>query len=296
MWTDRRVLMFGGKGGVGKTTCAAATALHSAKQGKKTLVISTDPTPSLTDIFELDLPEKPAQVRANLYLAELGQREIRELWERKFGHEVYEVFSGFVDIEYEEFTHFITSILPGLGEEFMVDYIRELATSGSYERIIWDTAPLGQTLELLRMPSLLRGHLRAAPKIYSRLKLGGGSRRSVLEILRGWEELSGEDIAFLKGEVELVMVTIPEALAVRQLEAVFAELTRYGLRPRRLIINNVIQKTDSPFLRQKAREQRDYLDLLRRSYRDLELLELPLFPHEIKGLARLEEVEEVLFA
>lgn len=290
------MVMFGGKGGVGKTTCAAAAALHSAKRGEKTLVISTDPTPSLADIFELEASENPTAVTEDLYLAELGTAEVRELWERKFGHEVYEVFSGFVDIGYEEFVDFITSVLPGLGEEFMVDYIRELARSGLYEQVIWDTAPLGQTLELLRMPALLRRHLRAAPKIYSRLKTGGQSRRSVLEVLKGWEELSGEDIAFLKGEVEFVMVTIPEALAVQQLEEVFAEFSRHGLSFRRLIVNNVVQEADSEFLRRKAQEQKGYLDLLHRSYRHMEVIELPLFPHEVKGLARLEEVEEVLFA
>lgn len=293
---EKRVIMFGGKGGVGKTTCAGAAALHFADRGEKTLVISTDPTPSLADIFELEVSEKPAPVRENLYLAELGTEEIEELWDRKFGREVYEVFSGFVSIGYEEFVEFITSILPGLGEEFMVDYIRELSRSHLYDRIIWDTAPLGQTMGLLKMPALLRRHLKAAPRIYSRLKLGGQSRRSILEILKGWEELSGEDIAFLKGEVEFVIVTIPEALAVRQLERIFAEFGRYGLNFTRLIINGVIRKADSDFLRQRARQQRGYLEVLRRSYADLEPIELPLFPYEIKGPERLRRVGKLLFA
>lgn len=296
MGAEKRMIMFGGKGGVGKTTCAAAAALHSAKRGRKTLVISTDPTPSLADIFELKVSGNLTEIMKNLYVAELGPEEVRELWERKFGHEVYEVFSEFVDIGYEEFVDFITSILPGLGEEFMVDYVRELAHSELYDQIIWDTAPLGQTMELLRMPTLLRRHLRAAPKIYSRLKLSRQSRRSVLEVLKGWEGLSSEDIAFLKGEVELSMVTIPEALAVRQLEGVFAEFARYGLRFTWLIINNVIWEADSEFLRRKAQEQRHYLDLLHQSYADLQITEVPLLPHEVKGLARLEEVEETLFA
>jgi len=294
--TEKRVIMFGGKGGVGKTTCAGAAALHFADRGEKTLVISTDPTPSLADIFELEVSEKPAQVRENLYLAELGTEEIEELWDRKFGREVYEVFSGFVSIGYEEFVEFITSILPGLGEEFMVDYIRELSRSHLYDRIIWDTAPLGQTMGLLKMPAMLRRHLKAAPRIYSRLKLGGQSRRSILEILKGWEELSGEDIAFLKGEVEFVIVTIPEALAVRQLERIFAEFSRYGLNFSRLIINGVIRGADSDFLRQRARQQWGYLEVLRRSYADLEPIELPLLPYEIKGLERLRKVGELLFA
>ncbi len=294
--TEKKVLMLGGKGGVGKTTCAGAAALHYARQGQKTLVISTDPTPSLSDIFELKPSEKPAKVMENLYLSEIGLQEIKELWDHKFGHEVYEVFSTFVSIEYEEFVDFLTSILPGLGEEFMVDYIKELSRSGSYDRIIWDTAPLGQTMGLLKMPAMLRQHLKAAPKVYSRLKLGRQSKRPVLNIIAGWEELSGEDTDFLKNEVDFILVTIPEALAVQQLEQAFSEFRKYGFRFTRLIINNVIQESDSSFLRQKSSQQRDHLEVLRRNYSGLKVVELPLFPYEIKGLKRLEDVRKILFS
>jgi arsenite-transporting ATPase len=285
--------MWGGKGGVGKTTCAGATALHYAQQGQKTLVISTDPTPSLSDIFELETSEKPTRVMENLYLAELGLEEVKEMWDRKFGREVYEVFSTFVSIGYEEFVDFTTSILPGLEEEFMVDYIKELSRSRHYDRIIWDSAPLGQTMGLLRMPALLRQHLKAAPRVY--LKFGGQSRRPILKIIKGWEELSGEDIDFLKTGVEFIMATIPEALAVQQLEEIFSEFRKYGFHFTRLIINNVIHEPDSDFLCRKASQQQGYLKTLHRSYNSLEPVEIPLFPYEIKGLERLEEVREALF-
>lgn len=296
-----KVLMFGGKGGVGKTTCAAATALHYAEQGQNVLLISTDPTPSLGDIFELDAAReasKPWKVHERLELLELGPEELGALWERKFGREVYEVFASFVDIEYDRFVEFITTVLPGLGEEFMVDQIRELASSGDHDLLIWDTAPLGQTLGLLRMPGLLREHLRAAPRIYSRLRVGAESRRSVLQILKSWEELSATDMAFLRDEVEITLVVIPEALAVRQLERIVAELQRHGLVPRRLIVNQVArlaQAGNSDFLEQKARQQEGYLRLLRERY-PFEIIEVPLFPGEIKGLAGLERVRQALFA
>ena len=128
--------MFGGKGGVGKTTCAAATALHYASLGEETIVISTDLTPSLRDIFELDISKKPAKVAERLYVAEIGYEEVKKLWDEKFGTEVYEVFSAFVDVGYEEFVDFVITILPGMKDEFMVDYIRELADSGSFGRIL----------------------------------------------------------------------------------------------------------------------------------------------------------------
>ena len=287
--------MFGGKGGVGKTTCAGAAALYYASLGKKTLVISTDATPSLSDIFEVETRQKPAKVLENLYLAELGLDEVKNMWDNKFGHEVYEVFSAFVSIKYEEFVDFITSILPGLREEFMVDYIKELSRSRTYDKIIWDTAPLGETMGLLQMPGMLSEHLKLAPKIYSKLKLGSRSKRPVIEIIKGWEKLSGEDMNFLKHEVEFIIVTIPEALAVQQLKGVFSEFKRHGFKPSRLIINNVIKVADSDFLRRKAEQQQGYIQSLREDYKALKITELPLFPYEIKGLNRLEEVRDLLF-
>ena len=212
------VVMFCGKGGVGKTTCAAATALHYANKGKKTIIISTDFTPSLRDIYEIEGVEKPAKIADGLYLDEIGYEEIERLWDQKFGPEVYGVFSTVVDISYEEFVAFVATIVPGIRDEFMVDYIRELSESAEYERIVWDTAPAGQTLGLLRMPSIVNEHLKPAPRIYSRLKASRKTKRSVLDVIKGWEELSNKDMEFLRSDVEFNLVTIPEALAVRQLD------------------------------------------------------------------------------
>ncbi len=289
-----RVAMFTGKGGVGKTTCSAATALHYAAGGP-TLAISTDATPSLRHIFEAGKAPGPAQVLPQLYVKEIGGREVRQMWDAKFGREVYEVFSAFVDIDYPSFVEFMTSVLPGLGEEFMVDFIREESRRGEFETIVWDTAPLGQTLGLLETPALLAEHLRLAPRVYSRLKLGRGSREPVLDILRRWERLSAENMAFLRDEVEFTMVTIPEALAVEQLEGTFRELDRYGLRVRRMIINNVVKNEESEFLKIKAGQQRAYLEHIHQTYANLDIIELPMFPQEIKGVERLREVEKLLF-
>ena len=293
---DHRVTMFAGKGGVGKTTCAGATALHYASLDGATLAISTDPTPSLSHIFEVTDKDKPAKVVDGLYLAELGLEEVKQMWDRKFGREVYEVFSSFVSVGYDEFVDFIASILPGLSDEFMVDYIKELSEEKKYRHIIWDTAPLGQTLGLLQTPSMLREHLKPAPRIYSRLKLGKETRRSVLDIIKGWESLSGEDMEFLRSGVRFVIVTIPEALAVEQLDSIFNEFDKYGFQADQLVINNVIKEVGgSAFLQSKADQQKEYLELLHRTYQRMTIVEVPLFPHEIKGIDRLREVEGSLF-
>jgi len=293
--SEAGIVMFSGKGGVGKTTCAAATALHYASQGERTLAISTDATPSLSHIFEAPGDGKPKMVRESLYVNELGTEEVEQMWDEKFGREVYDVFSSFVDIGYDEFVEFTTSILPGLSEEFMVDYIRELGLGGGYGRIVWDTAPIGQTLALLGMPAVILEHLRMAPKVYARLKHSNVSKEPILNIITRWQQLSADEMEFLRDGVRFVLVTIPEALAVEQLEGVFREMGRHGLKVSRLVVNNVITADGSDFLRARAAEQRKYLDRIHERYSDLGIVELPLFPHEVKGWDRLREVARILF-
>jgi arsenite-transporting ATPase len=190
----------------------------------------------------------------------------------------------------------MSSILPGLADEFIVDYIRELSLGSGYDHIVWDTAPLGQTLGLLETPSMLREHLRPAPRIYSRLKLGAATRRPVIEILKGWEQLSFRDMEFLREDVRFVLVTIAEALAVEQLDGILAEMAKYGFLPEQLIVNNVIKEIgNSPFLKSRSDQQQPYLDRLYGKYSHLQIVEVPLFPHEIKGVDRLRLVEKHLF-
>lgn len=289
------ITMFTGKGGVGKTTCAAATALHHASIGESTLAISTDATPSLSHIFEINSNQKPARVIESLYINELGMEEVKEMWDKKFGSDVYQVFSSFVSIGYPEFVEFMTSLLPGLSDEFTVDYIRELRLLGEYKTIIWDTAPMGQTLALLKTPAMLGEHLRMAPRIYSRLRTGQRSREPILDIIKRWEVLSEANMDFLRERVKFTMITIPEALAVEQLKGIFSEFSEYGLKLRQLIINNIVKDESSDFLLTKARQQRHYINLIYDRYPDLEIIELPMFPYELQGLDRLREIEKVLF-
>lgn len=292
--TATRVEVFLGKGGVGKTTCSAATALQRADRGQASLVISTDPTPSLSHIFEITGAHRERELRPGLFLTELGLEDVRNMWNEEFGRDVYGVFSSFVDVDYGTFVRFMTSVLPGLNEEFMVDYIRRLAIDGRYRHVVWDTAPLGQTLALLGMPSMLAEHLRAAPRIYSRLRTAGERRESVLEILGRWQDLAAECMAFLRRDVVLSLVTIPEALALCQLDGVVEELGRYDLRISRLIVNNVVGVTDSPFLAQKRQQQQAHLAQLRERHGDVPIVEIPLFPQEIRGVERLQTVGRLL--
>jgi arsenite-transporting ATPase len=100
---------------------------------------------------------------------------------------------------------------------------------------------------------------------------------------------------FLRDRVGFTLVTIAEALAVEQLESIFSELNDYGLKVQQLIINNVVKDDSSEFLRTKARQQRNHLELIYKRYANLRIVELPLFSQEVKGLDRLQEVARVLF-
>jgi anion-transporting ArsA/GET3 family ATPase len=143
---------------------------------------------------------------------------------------------------------------------------------------------------------MLREHLKPAPRIYSRLKLGAETRRPVLEILKVWEKLSGQDMEFLRNDVRFVLVTIAEALAVEQLDSILTEMNKYGFIAEQLTINNVIKEIgNSTFLKSKADQQKQYLELLYGKYSHLQIVEIPLFPHEIKGVDRLCLVEKYLF-
>jgi len=176
----------------------------------------------------------------------------------------------------------------------MVDYIRRLALAARYRNVIWDTAPLGQTLALLGMPSMLAEHLRTAPRIYTHLRTTGERKESVMEIIGRWRDLAADCMAFLRRDVTFSLVTIPEALAVCQLDTVLGELQRYGLGIGRLVVNNVVQVTDSPFLAQKMRQQQPHLERLRDRCSGVPIVEIPLFPQEVRGAERLRAVGRLL--
>jgi arsenite-transporting ATPase len=115
-----------------------------------------------------------------------------------------------------------------------------------------------------------------------------------MEIISRWQQLAAACMEFLRRDVTFAMVTIPEALSVCQLDGVVRELDRYGLRIGRLVVNNVVQVSDSPFLAQKMRQQRPHLEQLREFYADVPIVEVPLFPQEVRGIERLRAVGRLL--
>jgi arsenite-transporting ATPase len=301
--------MIGGKGGVGKTTCASAIALHFALQGKKTLIISSDPTPSLSDIFEMEIGdhETPIKDLANLWGIEISSEAVLKKWKERFGPEIYEVVSSFASLDYD-FVDYVGGA-PGIEEEYMLNYILELVESGQYELVVWDTAPAGHTLRLLHLPQIFLRHLEAATKFYMNLysyfeklkenvKFKKG-KKSLLEIISGWEGLAEKVVNFIRDpeKTEFIVVTIPEALGVKQTERILKDFDEYQLKVNHLIVNYVIQEADCEFHRVRREMQQSYIEILKKQYSHrILLIEVGLSACEIKGVERIKKVANILFA
>ena len=292
--------MFGGKGGVGKTTTSAATALHYALNERRTLIITSDYTPSLSDIFEAEIgaQEKAVPGVDDLFALEIDPDEVMRQWKEKFGPEVYKAASALVDLPYDEVVDYV-AMAPGIQEEFMLDYILERVREERYDMIVWDTAPAGDTLRLLDLPRRFIEHLRTAPRVYIEVRdTFNLSRTPFTDLIESWKELAREVTQFFTDptNVGFVLVTIPEALGVYQTRRVKQGLEGHGIDVQHLIINNVIVNAECDFLRQRREMQQPYIQMLRDEYGDtLELTKVPLLPYEIKGIDRLREMESKLF-
>ena len=183
------LMVFAGRLGVGITNCAATTAFHHASMGGEILEISADAAPSLAHTFALDGGERLIKVQKSLCINEVGREEVKVIWDEKLGREVHGGFSSLVSVDYDDFVVFRTSLLPGLGDIFMVDYIRVLSRKGKYNTMIWDTAPLGQTLTLLQTPTILRRHCKMAAYLFQTI---------------AWSYKSGADTGYHKAVGESI--------------------------------------------------------------------------------------------
>ena len=300
-----KIVMFTGKGGVGKTTASSSTAVHFAQSGFRTLLISTDPAPSLSDMFDRDVNGviTPIESVPDLSVVELDYDLILELWKEKYGEEVYTVASSFLPVD-REIIDYVAGA-PGMDQEFALSYLYDLHMSGEYDLIVWDTAPAGGTLALLNLQDTLYQHLGEAAKMYIRVRKAldalsrGRAKEDPLKMIAKWEQLSKNVLGMMRDESTMgFVVTNPEALCVNQANRVVEDLSKFGIHIGGIVLNRVLteEAADSVFNKQRRDFQQKYVEQLQITYKNkLPIIQIPLMPFEVKGVDALEKVGNILF-
>jgi len=304
-----KLRLFGGKGGVGKTTTAAATSLYLSEQGEKVLVLSSDPAPSLSDIFERRVGGEIVEIKENLYAIEIDATKAVEHLKDKYGVVALNTISTIVPIEEEALDDIPNEVVPGLDELFAMEKVLDFVKESEYEYIIWDTAPTGHTLRLLALPGNMATYASGSIKLYSRfsgvlntVKSWFGGDKSKDDILDSLNELGDISESIKRvlsdaGRTEFTIVLIPEALASFQSEHLKRTLQEQSITMKRIIINGVLpDNSGCEFCQSRRKMQQRYISELRERYSgEMEIIEMPLFPGEVKGLEAIEKYARILY-
>ncbi len=302
-----KFILSGGKGGVGKTSCAGAMAVLSAQQGLRTLVLSTDPAHSLSDSFDQDL--SGGEIVAikgfdNLWGMEIDTEKGMKEFENTIG-------SGAAGPEMEMASQLMGDIStmspPGSDEAMAFGKMLEFLEDSSYDRVIFDTAPTGHTLKLLELPDLLDSWLGRILTLRQRLSsmmagmramFGGGEREDT-----SWEMLqhTKEKIRAARQELsdaektQFVVVMIPEAMAVFETQRLLGSLRVWNIPAENIIVNQLVPgNPDCVFCSKRREMQQTNLVDIRELYSDLDITEVPLFDSEIRGIEGLENLGRIL--
>ena len=298
-----RIIIFTGKGGVGKTSIAAAHALKSAREGKKTLITSADMAHNIGDIFEMPIGNKPVRIQDNLYGLELDPDQLLEdefpdiarvLVRRIQGDSI----SGIAQDE-----HFF---LPGLENLFSLLKLSQIYQKGEYERIIVDCAPTGETLSLLKLPELLAWYMEKffpvgktmvrllSPISKLRYHVTLPDRKAMddigeihLKLLSLQELLKDGDISSVR------LVCVPEKMVVEETKRSYMYLNLYGYHVDGVFINRVLpDSVDNGFFAGWRDIQREYINELYSVFDGFPLKEIPWYPGEVRGQDAVSRISD----
>ena len=293
-----RIVLVTGKGGVGKTTVAAATAVASADAGHRTLITSTDPAHSLADAFSLDLGSDPTPVTSGLDGQQIDtQAQLNRYW-GSIRHQIMEVldWGGAAGIEAEEFL-----VFPGMDELFALLEVNRHARSGVYDVIVVDCAPTAETLRLLSLPEVLswyfekvmpteRRLMRAARPILTRLTDLPipeddvfASAHTVFEGVESVRELmASPDVTSAR------LVVNPEKMVIDEARRTYSYLGLFGYGVDGVIVNRVLPtEVSDPYFERWRAIQKGHLDTVDDAFAEVPRIRLRLFDDEMVGLDRL---------
>jgi arsenite/tail-anchored protein-transporting ATPase len=305
-----RVILMTGKGGVGKTSVAAATGLRCAELGYKTLVLSTDPAHSLADSFDLEMGHEPRQVRPNLWGAELDAlMELEGNWGavKRYITQVLQA-RGLEGVQAEEL-----AILPGMDEIFGLVRMKRHYDEGTYDVLIIDSAPTGTALRLLSLPEVGGWYMR---KFYKPLQGMSVALRPIVEPLfrpiagfslpdrdvmdapyEFYEKIEAlEKVLTDNKQTSVRLVTNPEKMVIKESLRAHSYLSLYNVSTDLVVANRIIPDTVSdPFFQRWKDNQKLYKQSIYDDFHPLPVKEVPLFSEEMCGLEALERLKETLY-
>ena len=297
---DKRVLFFGGKGGVGKTTCASAMAVAASHAGKRVLLVSTDPAHSTSDIFERPIGPEPVQLLPNLHGLEIDGAfeskryvaEVKAHIKGLFGDNILKEANRQIDL---------AASMPGAEEMALFDRIGALirGEDDRFDLIIFDTAPTGHTLRLIRMPELMEAWIRALSRS-RRAMLGieqdDATDPVMISLSNRLEHLREFRARLLSPKISaFVLVLIAERLPIEETARAIEQLDDAGVTVGGLVVNRILPDTSpDPFLRSRHDQEQIYLDEIDRRFTSHLKVKVPQLPSDVHGVATLEHLAAVL--
>ncbi len=305
-----RVILMTGKGGVGKTSVAAATGLRCAELGYKTLVLSTDPAHSLADSFEIELGHEPKQVRPNLWGAELDAlMELEGNWGavKRYITQVLQA-RGLDGVQAEEL-----AILPGMDEIFGLVRMKRHYDEGDFEILIIDSAPTGTALRLLSLPEVGGWYMR---RFYKPFQGVSAALRPIVEPLfkpiagfslpdnevmdapyEFYEQIEALEKVLTDNTLTSVrLVMNPEKMVIKESLRAHAYLSLYNVSTDLVIANRIIpESVNDPFFERWKSNQQIYKQEIYDNFHPLPVKEAPLFSEEMCGLKALDKLKEILY-
>jgi arsenite-transporting ATPase len=303
-----RVIVHTGKGGVGKTSVSAATALRCAEMGLKTIVISTDTAHSLGDSLEKTIGPEPVEIYPNLWAQEVDTRYSMDKYWGKIQRYLTSLFTqkGVEDIVAEEVT-----ILPGLEEGAHLLWINQYVKSGEYDVLVVDAAPTAETLRLLSLPDVTRWWFeriltltRGAAKILRPINSLLGRNTDNIPQDDAWAEVRGlfdtlDKVREILSDPEtssIRLVVNPEKMVIKETQRTYTYLNLYGYATDAIICNRIIpDQVVDPYFAQAKEKQRENITFIGEAFGELPMLRAPLFGNEVGGLDALRQLGKELY-
>jgi arsenite/tail-anchored protein-transporting ATPase len=305
-----RIILMTGKGGVGKTSVAAATGLRCAELGYRTLVLSTDPAHSLADSFDLELSHEPKKIRENLWGAELDALvELADNWSavQRYITQVLQA-RGLDGVQAEEL-----AILPGMDEIFGLVRMKRHYDEGEYDVLIIDSAPTGTALRLLSLPEVGGWYMRRFYKPLQGLSVAlrplvepffkpiAGFSLPDKEVMDApyefYEQIEAlEKVLTDNTQTTVRLVTNPERMVIKESLRAHAYLSLYNVATDMVVANRIIpDSVTDPFFKRWKENQVQYKQEIHDNFSPLPVKEVPLYSEEMCGLAALERLKETLY-